>query len=957
MEKIKNILKPGRSQDDETLYGTGQSTGASHPTQTHSGGLTGEGSHLGDATKTSQTTNPTLAGSQQSPVVRNNALGATGGQTTQPGNHMGQGSASGTHSSNLSDRADTRVDSDNSKYATQPGQEAHASKSGLGNAQIGGSSIGQSALSGLTGGSTGSNILSGNTHTPLSSQHIPGEWVDETDTSRYTETSTPANKSSDSHTARGTTALGAAGVAGSGVHSQRVDEKDFGSTTGSSDLAQTFHAVGDPSYTQGTNSSTDHHLGRDAAIVGGAGVGAAAIGAGLSSTQHTGSQGPHITFAANQLDPAVNTRASGHEDGIHHSPIHGGGAEEADHHHGGTFSESAAALGRGPGQPSQQQTDRGTGFGLAPSTGPAPHTVGPHQQDIANVLDPRVNPSNAAGQAAQDTSQTTSHSTVDSSGHHYGRDAAIGAGVVGAAGLAGSQYQSTQSRSDIGTSNAAGNSGLSSGPAPNTAGPHKSDMLNRADPRVIANPTVAQGNPQAQSVLGLSDKSHASTGGYATQPSDPHQKDYNYGKDAALAGGVTSAFLAGQHHGQSGTADPSLVGQHGASTTSQDPYSASSTQRSTIDPNTDRLNDHHLGRDAAIAGGVADVGGAAYGVDKHHEKELAKAQREAEKEQKQDLRQAEKDHKHEVKRAEKQAEKDHKKDLKAAEKDEKHQEKKKHGFLSFLHRDKSKKYSPEEEADFERQEREHNATHVTPLPEKPAGTDIGDKLHGADRNRGVTGAAGFPNQPGFGDGTTGHQHLVSEATTDQHGRPVGSGTLGVSSQHSGREFPLGHSKHDSGYTEKTSPPHPITSQQSGLTSSPGQSGLSGNQSSSGYQSVLDPGRQQYTSTSQQDYHQQQHATSGYQAGRDTSELGSSITQQHEPSTGSKTSDLSGRNRLHKDPPAHHPAAQAQSGNDSTGSHVPASGSERDRLVEQGKNDLDRNTGVANAPPANFSSNY
>ena len=67
------------------------------------------------------------------------------------------------------------------------------------------------------------------------------------------------------------------------------------------------------------------------------------------------------------------------------------------------------------------------------STGPAPHTVGPHQKDIANVLDPRVNPNNAAGQGAQ----AGSHSTTDSSGHHYGRDAAIGAGAVGAAGLAG----------------------------------------------------------------------------------------------------------------------------------------------------------------------------------------------------------------------------------------------------------------------------------------------------------------------------------------------------------------------------------------------------------------------------------------------------------------------------------------------------------------------------------------
>jgi len=270
-------------------------------------------------------------------------------------------------------------------------------------------------------------------------------------------------------------------------------------------------------------------------------------------------------------------------------------------------------------------------------------------------------------------------------------------------------------------------------------------MLNKLDPRVTANPTVAQGNPQAQSVLSQSDKSHAATGGYAAQPSSAPQQDYNYGKDAGIAGGATSAFVghhqgqsadpsrahgtsttaqdpysagstqrsavdptsdhskdhhygrdaavaggvgtaayaAGRHHNQSESTDPSRV--HGASTTTQDPYSTSSTQRSAVDPAMDRSKDHHYGRDAAVAGGAAGVGGAAYEADKHHrEKELAKAQKEAEKEHKHDMKQAEKDHKHDVKRAEKHAEKEHKHHEKEAEKDDKHHEKKKGGLLSFL---------------------------------------------------------------------------------------------------------------------------------------------------------------------------------------------------------------------------------------------------------------------------------
>merc|ERR1712000_798193 len=397
--------------------------------------------------------------------------------------------------------------------------------------------------------------------------------------------------------------------------------------------------------------------------------------------------------------------------------------------------------------------------------------------------------------------------------------------------------------------------------------------------------------------------------------------------------------------------DPSRV--HGASTTTQDPYSTSSTQRSAVDPAMDRSKDHHYGRDAAVAGGAAGVGGAAYEADKHHrEKELAKAQKEAEKEHKHDMKQAEKEHKHHEKEA---------------EKDDKHHEKKKGGLLSFLHRDKSKKYSAEEEAEFDRQEREHNAsqshtgrnatlggaavagagayaadkhhdantnkslptapgnhgvgtgggtqnalaghghtsgahhddaTHGTPLPEKPTGRDIGDKLHGVERNRGVTGATGFPDQPGFGDGTTGHQHSVSEATTDQQGHPVGSGVAGAGygSHQAGREFPLGHSKHHSGrdaaaiggaglvgeheYRKREG----TAGHQSGLTGSQGQSGLAGNQSSGGYQSVLDPSRQTGTSTGQQDYRQHD-TSSGYQTGRETSGIGSS-GQHHDTSIGS-----------------------------------------------------------------------
>ena len=64
----------------------------------------------------------------------------------------------------------------------------------------------------------------------------------------------------------------------------------------------------------------------------------------------------------------------------------------------------------------------------------------------------------------------------------------------------------------------------------------------------------------------------------------------------------------------------------------------------------------------------------------------------------------------------------------------------------------------------------------TPLAEKPKGKDIGDILHGVEGNRGVPGSSGIPGTEGFGTGTGEAlaakevpQSGRSEATTDQSG--------------------------------------------------------------------------------------------------------------------------------------------------------------------------------------------
>ncbi|KAI0526687.1 hypothetical protein F5B22DRAFT_641826 [Xylaria bambusicola] len=81
---------------------------------------------------------------------------------------------------------------------------------------------------------------------------------------------------------------------------------------------------------------------------------------------------------------------------------------------------------------------------------------GPHQSRLANAADPRVD-------SDRDASRTVGN-TYGSSGTH---------GTTGAHGTHGATH---------GTHQLGGN--YAPGPAPHTAGPHKSDAMNKADPRV-----------------------------------------------------------------------------------------------------------------------------------------------------------------------------------------------------------------------------------------------------------------------------------------------------------------------------------------------------------------------------------------------------------------------------------------------------------------------------------------
>ncbi|KAK3385709.1 hypothetical protein B0H63DRAFT_473444 [Podospora didyma] len=173
-----------------------------------------------------------------------------------------------------------------------------------------------------------------------------------------------------------------------------------------------------------------------------------------------GTYGPHRSRIANALDPRVDSDMDGRG-------TTGTGTNAGPAMHGAIGSGRTAA----PGGAYNTNTAT-TGGGVREGT------YGPHNSRIANALDPRVD------------SDMDGRGTTGTTGAGYG-----GAGT--GAGLGHQQHQHQQ-QSAAAAAAGYGGSGVGAqqqprggpavmsgpGPAPNTAGPHRSDLLNKLDPRV-----------------------------------------------------------------------------------------------------------------------------------------------------------------------------------------------------------------------------------------------------------------------------------------------------------------------------------------------------------------------------------------------------------------------------------------------------------------------------------------
>lgn len=399
---------------------------------------------------------------------------------------------------------------------------------------------------------------------------------------------------------------------------------------------------------------------------------------------------------------------------------------DKDHHYGRDAGLAGAGVATAGGLAYADQRDDKT------ISGPASSTIGPHSSNVANVLDPRVQPDPAKlkshttdGPHQSDTLNRVDPKVDERSQHHYGRDAAA-VGGTGAASYgayeavnAYGSHPSTQPAASMNEQRY--DTGATGAHAPNPVPSSAQYDYNNDNTRR----NVALGTGAAVGAGALGGAAYA-----GTRPADNTQMPATSSQPpAAQLAPVTQSYptqgtLGHQTHDPSTAAYPSQGNMAPQNTYTTAPGTTQRPYDETHDP---RDTDHHK-RDAALLGtGAAVAGGAGYvahsqnqDVDRmEHERQerLKKEQHAHDKEQKKLDKEAHK-HEKEAHKHEKEAHKhdkdqhkhdkalaaDHKHDEKEAHRLEKEREReakrldkdaetpeKKHGILGFLHRDKSKR--------------------------------------------------------------------------------------------------------------------------------------------------------------------------------------------------------------------------------------------------------------------------
>ena len=249
-------------------------------------------------------------------------------------------------------------------------------------------------------------------------------------------------------------------------------------------------------------------------------------------------------------------------------------------------------------------TGSSTGLGLGSSSTGHHHGQGPHRGEEAVLAGGAGAGGSGAYESRPDGGMTRSGHGSSSIGHH-GRDTSL------ARGGAGSTNDGSYDTEYPGSS--------SSGPAPNTAGPHKSDLMNKIDPRIDSDLSKQQG---------ITGTAEAGRGTSTTGASDPFSssqttgRDHHYGRDGSMVGAGTATgagvYEAERHRRNQATGTTSGVGPSNPYGSSDVDPRVDSSRSGTIGTGMDTTGmgrDRHHGRDAGLGAGAGTL---AYEAERHH---------------------------------------------------------------------------------------------------------------------------------------------------------------------------------------------------------------------------------------------------------------------------------------------------------------------------------------------------
>lgn len=273
--------------------------------------------------------------------------------------------------------------------------------------------------------------------------------------------------------------------------------------------------VGGYGQTQGTHGGTHGGTG----MTSGTGQ-----GYGTSATATGGTAGPHSSNLANKLDPRVDSDVDHRNNPA--SNVGGYGQTQGAGSYGATGGTSTAP---GYGAPSSTGGAHYGGAHHGGATTTTTSTTGPHSSNMANKLDPRV----------------------DSDADHRNNPASNVGGRGQAQGTYGGAGGTTTAPGYGAASSATGTHG--------TAGPHSSNMANKADPRIDSD-MDHRNNPASQvGGYGQTQGTHGGTGmttggtGYGTTTTGTTGAHGHGTTGATHTGGIDSGYN-GTTTGTPGTA-------------------------------------------------------------------------------------------------------------------------------------------------------------------------------------------------------------------------------------------------------------------------------------------------------------------------------------------------------------------------------------------------------------------